>query len=574
MLFGLHIADFIALGLYFLLITGIGVYLAKKVHTMTDFFMPRKYGKTMLLFHAFGTGSHSDQAVSVAAKSYTNGMSGIWYQWVWLFVSPFYWLLAPILRRFRCITTSDVYELRYNRSVAVLFAVVGTLSLAYGMGMMLRGTSEVITGVAGFKDPMYTNYVIGIMTVLFVIYGAAGGMSAAVVTDFIQGILTILFSFMLLPSILHAVGGFAGMRATIDNPEMFSLIAPTEITLFYICVVAFNNLVAIVAYPNFIGNVGPSKTEMDSRVAQMGGSIVKRICTVAWSITGLAALAYYSAPATAKVVNPDHIYGMVAQDFLPNIMPGLVGLFLASMLATVMASCDSFMVCSSGLFTENVYKPVFKDKSQRHYVWVGRISSVIIVAIGIFFAYVMKDVRTMLEIFWKISPSMGVAFWLGFFWRRATVAGAWASTLAGFAAWLLTTMDGFINLVASLPFADALGLIFMKGDNPTIYLPWQMLFYISVGIIAGIAVSLFTRPVSEDKLEKFYGLVRTPVYKGEVIDEPLSLPQGMEYAPRRPLFRLRNFEIMKPSRISMIGFGVGWAIVILFIFGCYAIVNL
>ena len=32
-----------------------------------------------------------------------------------------------------------------------------------------------------------------------------------------------------------------------------------------------------------------------------------------------------------------------------------------------------------------------------------------------------------LEIFWMICPMMGITFWLGLFWRRTTVAGAWAS---------------------------------------------------------------------------------------------------------------------------------------------------
>ena len=39
------------------------------------------------------------------------------------------------------------------------------------------------------------------MPVLFVGYGMAGGLGAAVATDFVQGLLTILFSFLLLPEI-------------------------------------------------------------------------------------------------------------------------------------------------------------------------------------------------------------------------------------------------------------------------------------------------------------------------------------------------------------------------------------
>ena len=74
------------------------------------------------------TATASDQAVSVAAATAKNGLSGIWFQWMWLFSTPFYWLIAPIMRRFRAVTTADIYELRYDRSVSMLFAVVGIAS--------------------------------------------------------------------------------------------------------------------------------------------------------------------------------------------------------------------------------------------------------------------------------------------------------------------------------------------------------------------------------------------------------------------------------------------------------------
>ncbi|RKY09268.1 MAG: sodium:solute symporter family protein, partial [Planctomycetota bacterium] len=73
---GLHTADWIVLGMYFLLVTLIGIHTARKIKTSNDFFMPRKFGKFMMMMFSFGTGTHSDQAVSVASKSFTNGLSG------------------------------------------------------------------------------------------------------------------------------------------------------------------------------------------------------------------------------------------------------------------------------------------------------------------------------------------------------------------------------------------------------------------------------------------------------------------------------------------------------------------
>ena len=64
---GLNAPDIAVLVAYFIGITLIGIWAARLVKNMGDFFMPRKFGKAMLVTHAFGTGTHSDQAVGVAA---------------------------------------------------------------------------------------------------------------------------------------------------------------------------------------------------------------------------------------------------------------------------------------------------------------------------------------------------------------------------------------------------------------------------------------------------------------------------------------------------------------------------
>jgi len=564
-MFGLHIADVLVLGLYLLGITAIGIWAARRIKTIADFFMPRRFGKVMMITHAFGTGTHSDQAVSVASKSYTNGLSGIWYQWLWLFATPFYWLIAPVMRRFRAITTADVFEARFSPGVAMLFAVVGMASLSISIGVMLKGSGAVVD--ASTAGAVSSNYAIAAMTVMFVIYGIAGGLSAAIITDFIQGVLTIAFSFILLPFILHAVGGLEGIHQAIKDPGMLTLVAPVEIGIFYIVVISFNGLVGIVTQPHTMGNCAAGRTEMEGRVGWMVGNFIKRVCTVAWCLTGLAAVVYFGG----RELDPDRIFGLVAADFLPKILPGVLGLFLASLLASVMSSCDSFMIASSGLFTENIYKRLKPDKSQKHYVLIARVTSLVIVCGGVAFAYWLPSVVEGLEIFWKISPMMGIAFWLGLFWRRTTVAGAWASTLSAFGVWWLTTQEFFVSWLGSLSMAESLRFIFVKDGVPEVYLPWQMVFYLSMGLIVGILVSLFTRPVAKEKLENFYALVRTPITPGEQVAVPCTLPADAVVPKRRNLFPGTNLEIAIPSRTSVIGFLAGWGCVVAIIYAVYLI---
>jgi Na+/proline symporter len=565
----MHLYDIIALIVYFVIVAGLGLWTASKVKTMGDFVMPRKFGKTMMLFFGFGSGTHSDQAVSVAAKSYTNGISGIWYQWLWLFVTPFYWLIAPLMRRFRALTTADVFELRFGRSVAMLFAVVGLLQYTVNIGVMLKGSSAVIEASTG--GLVNADWAIVIMTVLFVAYGMAGGLHAAILTDLIQGVLTVIFSFLLLPFILHAVGGFSGLRENIPS-DMLTLVAPAEIGIIYVAVIAFNGLIGIVAQPHTMANCAAGRTELDGQVGFMGGSLLKRVCTIAWTFIGVAAIAYFAAEGIVDV-DPDQVFGKVAHQFLPQIMPGLLGLFLAGLLASVMSSCDAFMISTAGLFTENIYKKILPGKSEKHYLRTARLSSLGVVIAGVVFAFALEDVIAGLEIFWKISPMLGIAFWMGLFWRRMNAVGAWASTLTAFGMWWLTTQSFFINAIAGLPFAESMKLVFLKGDNLEIFLPWQMVFYLVTGLIAGAVASLLSGKPDESRLNLFYALIRTPVTIDEEVKEPCTLPEGSVTPPARKMFRSKSFEIYVPSKSAVVGFSIGWLCVLTLIAVVFALVK-
>ena len=519
--------------------------------------MPRRFGKAMMIMHAFGTGTASDQAVTVASATVRNGLSGIWYQWLWLLVTPFYWVIAPIMRRFRATTTADVYHLRYDRSVAQLFAVVGIISMVAKIGLLLKGTGALIdSGTGGLVN---ADVAIVVTTILFLVYGLAGGLGAAIVTDFIQGVLTLLFSFMLLPFVLSAVGGLAGARATLDEAgliEKWSLVAPGEIGMFWIIMLSIQVVVGIVAIPSAMGNSAAGKTELEGRVGYMTGTFIKRVCTAAWCLTGIGALAFYLQQGVdLSTIHPDSVYGDMARQFLPI---GLLGVFIASLLAGIMSSCDSFMISAAALFTENIYRPLRKNESSQHYLRMGRIAAVLIVAAGMIFAFWLSGVIAGLMIWLKILPMMGVAFWLGLFWRKTTPLGAWASTLSAFAAWWLAERVFFAEWLAALPFAEALHLTHESNGQFEMYEPWLIVFYLVVAVIAGVVVSLVTRPVPEERLDRYYALTRTPIVPGEEITTPCELPLGVQPVERKMLTTAFGLEIPMPSKFSWMGFAVGW----------------
>jgi Na+/proline symporter len=566
-MYGLHPVDLAVIVVYLVGVTFLGVWSGRFIKNIGDFFMPRRFGKTFMIMHAFGTGTASDQAVLVAAQTYSQGVSGIWWQWLWLPVTPFYWLIAPIMRRLRAVTTADVYELRFDRSVAVLFAIVGIIGLAVKIGLMLEGASALIHSSSG--GMINSNIAVIVVTAMFVTYGMAGGLGAAIITDFFQGVLTVVFSFLLLPFVLYDVGGLTGVRDTIRDPKMLSLVVPGAIGPFFITMFALQALIGIVAQPFIMGVCSAGRTEMDGRVGFMFGNIVKRICTIAWSLTGLAAVAWYIQNGVdTSFMEPDHVYGNIAREFFPKLGIGLLGLFVASLLAAVMNSCDSYMIASSGLLTKNIYRPLVPDKSEKHYVNVGRVTSLLVVLGGIVFAYFVPNVKTALEIWFKVAPPLGIAFWLGLLWRRTTPLGAWAATLAGFGAWGLTTWPAFVAFIGALPFAAQWDIVLTPdGKPPVIGQPWVILFYTSMALLAGIVVSLVTPRVPAERLQRFYDLTRTPVVEGEIVEQPCTLPVGVKPPPRKMLITAFGLEVPMPSTTSTIGFIAGCIAAVLLVIG-------
>ena len=562
----MQLLDWVVIAVYLLGITGAGIWAARWVNGPDDFFMGgRRFKKKFMLFFAFGAGTHSDQAVSVPSKTYTSGLSGIWLQWIWLFATPFYWLIAPVFRRMRALTTGDYFELRYSRSVAGLFAGVAVLQPVVSLATMLKGSGAMITAVSGGAIPELA--AITTIIVLFTLYGIAGGLTAAIITDFVQGILIVVLSFLILPFALQAVGGLSGLRATIADPQMFALVSASDITVFYVAVVAINGLIENSTQPHSMAVSAAGETEMDGRVGFTYGNMLKRFCTVAWTLTGLCAIALY--PGITSAVEIDQTYGLMARDLLPLVAPGLLGIFVASMLAAVMSSCDAWMVSVSALFTENLYRPfIAPARSGAHYVRIGRVAAALLVVLSIAYAISLDSVISGLETFWKVQAMMGIPFWVGIFWRRATVAGAWASTLAAFFVALVTS-----NVLAPVFDINAFAAQYLPASmvfDGELRLPVQMVAYLSVGLVAMIGVSLATPRVDSARLDRLFRTLHTPVDQREPTPpSPFEVPAGSVPVPGRKMINHPDLELRYPSFTGGAGFAVAWVWVVALIAGVF-----
>lgn len=652
-LLGIHFADWVILALYFVLIVAVGIWSAAKINNVTDFFMGgRRFGKVFMMFFAFGSGTSSDQAITVVAGTWRAGLAGIWWQFLWLPVTPFYWLIAPMLRRLRALTTADIFGNRFSPSVAVLYSVYGIIiSIVliagglYGSGKMInaltgnaldeiavrqniqvpsvglkwvkiedsavpvRDMKSKLTVSVGYRRLQGYEFAILAMTILFVGYGMAGGLGAAIVTDFIQGILTIAFSIMLLPFVYSKIGGFGSLQDAADlkprmfdfmaSPQVASLLGQEPITLFYVGMLSITALMGIIVQPHIIGVCGAGKTEYEGRFGFTMGNFLKRLCTVAWTFTGMACIAWYLSAAgpLATSADPaeqaiyqdlktrvsadyeslpaaeaaaidatdkafaDELFGRAAYDILPAICPGLIGLLMASLLAAVMSTSDAQMVMSSGLFTESLYKRyVAPFRKEMHYVWVGRIAGLVIVAAALLLQAFFTDVVHAMKVIIKTPAIIGVSLWFGLFWKRWNPTSVWVSTTVGATVWFYASYFGPELYDGILPYESLFRFV---NGVPQLGDAWQMVFVLSATVVSGVLASLLTERQSEMQLDRFFQLLQTPVEVDETVIIPCRVPE--DSTRRDPVIEIGEWQFPKPTKLGMVGFGIAWLAVVVII---------
>lgn len=457
----------------------LGIYVSRRVRSTAGFFIgERKFGKALMIAQALGTGTHSDQAVGVAGAAYTTGLAGIWYQWMWIFTTPFYWLLAPVFRRLRLVTTADFFEHRYGRWYAIAYAFFSIYLLALWQGIAIKGTTVTASAITGYPE-----LAIGLLVaVIFTSYGIAGGLIAAAITDFVQGFFVIILSFLIVPFGLTAVGGFTGLHQKLPA-EYFQIFSAGggELSAFNVTMLVLSGLVGITAQPHMMAVAGSGKTELNCRIGWTYGNFIKRICSVGWVLSGLLAAVLHPGLEFAE---REQAFGLAVLSLLPA---GLVGLMVASLLATVMATCSAFMVDGSALFVRNVYKPYLAaGRPDGHYLKVARWASLLITIAGFAMGMLMPSVVSATVHFVTILPFVGLTFWVGVIWPRANRYGAWASTAGSAAVFVVCHAVGYSTAWASL---------------------WSLLF----GFVSIVVVSLLTLPEPEKSLDRIFLPLHTPV---------------------------------------------------------------
>jgi Na+/proline symporter len=449
---------------------------------------------------------------------------------------PLIFVLLPLIRRLRMVTTPDFFDLRYGKGLASFFSVSCLLNVAIATGTILIGMGQVVEGVTDKGIP--AKYAIIATAIVGLGYSAAGGLIAAALTDVLQGLLIIVLSFMLVPPMWHAVGGLAGLHAVIPI-EKFSLAMPSgagadsakTIGLFAIFMLTINGLLGNLVE----GTVQAHQAAKNERSLQFGnlfGAMLKRTCTIGWALVGLFSIAVWP-----NLENPELCFGMAARKFLP---PGFSGLMVASLFAAALGCVSAMQVIASAIFTRNIYSKYFvQNKSDQHYLFVARLGGLAIVIAGLITAMFFSNVTKSVEFFWKISAMVGPSMLLGLFFRRGNSWGAWASIVVSATTWMFAQFMLAPQAVDSIFYSLSQSVVssmpaFLHAGTAQWNTVWyQASLYIPAGVAAYFIVSLLTKPEEESRLCRFYARLNTPVGQEQLLIDSGLEPNPEEIMPHK-----------------------------------------
>ena len=436
-----------------------------------------------------------------------------------------------------------------------------------------------------------------IYTLIVGAYVIMGGMTATAMNEALQGILTLLFSIILIPLGIASIGGWDQLKERVP-PAMFDLLSTSTgaqpingLVLFALFVVA------VVQINGIIGNMGISGSAKDEYAARFGavsGTYGKRVLMILWAFAGLIAIAIYRGPDSLS--DPDAVWGTMSRQLLG---PGLLGLMLVGLLANNMDTVAAQTLSVSALFVRNVLSPFRGNLSEVAAVTAGRMMIGVALTIGILAALTMDSVVSALMLMQTVNVPFGAGVMLMFFWRRLTVVAMWVGLLMAIGFNVVGPLVlGKLDVVRSHPTlvtrsSDAAGRpqpiyfesVARVADDATsplegrgrVHLELVALKVLGLRVedmsgsqrfaarfffdaispfVLLIGISLITRPPAPDRVDRFFGRMKTPVAGTPELDaaEVAETERNPGRFNHAKLFPRSSWEFTKWNRVDTVGF--------------------
>ena len=522
--------DYVILATYFAMVLGIGWMLRKKVATSGDFLLSGRAVPvwiTSLAFIAANLGAQ--ELIGMAASGAKYGIMTAHFYWVGaipamvfmgLFMMPFYY-------GSKARSVPEYLKMRFDEKTrgfnAFTFAVMTIFSSGismYVMGLLMH----LVLGWSFSTSVLATAAIVLAYTYL-------GGLTSAIYNEVLQFFLIVAgFAPLAILSCVKA-GGWHGivsrlpsnmthswthMGSAADNPmgvEVFGMVAGLGFVLSfgYWCT---NFLV--------VQRAMAADSMSAARRTPLLGAIPKMFLPFVVILPGIAAvaLAQMSAAGGAHLYDlPVKLsggvwvkdYDQVLTTLMAKFYPaGILGVGLTGLMASFMSGMAGNVTAFNTVFTYDIYQSyIRKGAPDRHYLTVGRMTTIVGVALSIGAAYLAQYYNNIMDllqfVFGFVNAPLFATFLLGMFWKRATANGAFFGLVTGTVAAALTW---------GLTVAEGKGGVFGQVHTfPSVMAQnfWIAIVAFTSCFLVTVLVSMVTRVRKESELEGLvYGLTKIP----------------------------------------------------------------
>jgi SSS family solute:Na+ symporter len=536
----LRFVDWLIIGLYFVAIIGIGVYLKRFTRTGEDFFLAGRRNSSWVAGLAF----LSANLGALEILGWTGGTMKYG-----MFVSHFYWVgaipamiflglyMMPFYYSSRIHSVPGYLKLRFDERTRLLNAFSFALMTLLMSGINLYLMALVLRTILGWDWHLS----LWASAAAVACYIALGGLMSAIFTEIVQFFLIWFGLFLVAVLGVVELGGldevFTGLDDSMrhlwatagaaEDNAMGVTWAGIAMGLGWVLSFGYWTTDFLVIQRAF-----SSKDLRSARLTPITASFFKMALPFIIVVAGLVAykLAQSAGSGFTLLAHPDT--GEPWNDTaLPLLIAryypaGLVGLGITALLAGFMAGQAGNVSAFNTVWTYDIYRVLFKkDASDAHLVWVGRVTTIVGILLSVVTAYLAMQFNTIMDyiqaIFSWVNAPLFATMLLGMFSRRITSAGAFWGLIAG----MLVSFSIFLGFRLEL-FSDGLvyALTFSESPSAMSCNLWQAVWAWVVCFALTIAISALTEPKPAAELhglvkgltpradDSSVGLLRRPVF--------------------------------------------------------------
>jgi SSS family solute:Na+ symporter len=463
--FSLTWIDWAIMLIYFIFVLGIGWALKKYMRDAAAFL---EAGRSLpawvtgLAFISANLGAL--EVIGMAASGAKYGMATVHFYWIgaipaMIFLAIF---MMPFYYGSKARSVPEYLKLRFDEktrgfnafSFAIMTIFASGISM-YALAVLARTLLPIHFQIGPFTE--FDLYLL-VSAVIVLIYTYLGGLSSAIYNEVLQFFLIVIgFSPLVILGLVH-VGGWNGMveklalnPATAGFQHSWANISSSHPMGGVIGIVMGLGFVLSFGYwcTNFlvVQRAMAAGSMSAARKTPLIGAFPKMFIPFLVIIPGMIAIALlndgdslFSLPAKGAGYDYDMVIPMLLKRYLPT---GVLGLGLTALMASFMSGMAGNVTAFNTVWTYDIYQSyIVPGRSDKHYLHVGQITTIVGVLVSILTAYVaalFNNVMDFLQlIFAFINAPLFAAFLLGMFSKRTTGHGAFFGLLSGTLAAALT----------------------------------------------------------------------------------------------------------------------------------------